>query len=56
MLILYRKNKQSGMRKEERVGEIKQSGMVNRKRVKRSKHGGIVKEEGLWRGITGVKH
>ena len=28
MLILYRKNKQSGMRKEEGADEIKQSGMM----------------------------
>lgn len=56
MLILYRKNKQSGMEKEEGVGEIKQSGMVNRKRVKRFKHSGIVKGKVLWRGITGLKH
>lgn len=45
MLILYRKNKQSGMRKEERVGEIKQSSMGNRKRVKRFKHDGIVERK-----------
>ena len=45
MLILYRKNKQSGMRKEEGVGEIKQSGIRNRARVKRFKYGGIVKRK-----------
>ena len=56
MLILYRKNKQSGMRKEEGADKNKLSGMRNRVRVKRFKHSGIVKGKGLWRGITGVKH
>lgn len=56
MLILYRKNKQSGMGKEEEVGEIKQSGMENRERVKRYEHGVIAKEEGTWRSVTGVKY
>lgn len=45
MLILYRKNKQSGMRKEEEVDKIKQSSMKNREGVKILKHGGIVKEK-----------
>lgn len=45
MLILYRKNKQSGMRKEEGVDKNKLSGMRNRVRVKILKHGGIVKEK-----------
>lgn len=45
MLILYRKNKQSGMRKEEGVDKNKLSGMRNRVRVKRFKHGEIVKRK-----------
>lgn len=46
MLILYRKNKQSGMRKEEGADEIKQNGMKDRERVKGYKHTGMEKEEG----------
>ena len=45
MLILYRKNKLSGMRKEEGADENKQSGMRNRARVKRFKYGGILKRK-----------
>ena len=45
MLILYRKNKLRGMKKEEGADEIKLSGMRNRARVKRFKHGGIVKRK-----------
>jgi hypothetical protein len=45
MLILYRKNKLRGMKKEEGADENKQSGMRNRVRVKRFKHGGIVKRK-----------
>lgn len=45
MLILYRKNKQSGMRKEEGADKNKLSGMRNRVRVKRFKHGGILKRK-----------
>lgn len=45
MLILYRKNKLRGMKKEEGADEIKQSGIGNRARVKRFKHGGIVKRK-----------
>ena len=45
MLILYRKNKQSGMRKEEGADKNKLSGMGNRERVKRYKHGGILKRK-----------
>ena len=45
MLILYRKNKQSGMGKEEEADKNKLSGMGNRARVKRFKHGGIVKRK-----------
>ena len=45
MLILYRKYKQSGMRKEEGADENKQSGIGNRVRVKRFKHGEIVKRK-----------
>ena len=56
MLILYRKNKQSGMRKEEGADKNKQSGMRNRVRVKRFKLDVIVKEKGSWRGVTGVKY
>ena len=48
MLILYRKNKQSGMRKEEGADKNKLSGMINRARVKRFRHGGIVKKEDPW--------
>ncbi len=59
MLILYRKNKQSEMEKEDGVDENKQSGMSNRKRVKIFKHDGIVKEEdrgaGCNRGETLTK-
>lgn len=45
MLILYRKNKQSGMRKEEGADKNKLSGMRNRVRVKRFKHDGILKRK-----------
>ena len=45
MLILYRKNKQSGMRKEEVADKNKLSGMRNRVRVKRFKHGGMIKRK-----------
>ena len=45
MLILYRKNKLRGMKKEEGADKNKQSGMRNRARVKRFKHGGIVKRK-----------
>ena len=56
MLILYRKNKLSVMKKEEGADEIKQSSMRNREGVKIFKHGRMVKEKGSWRGVTGVKH
>lgn len=45
MLILYRKNKQSGMRKEEEADKNKLSVMRNMVRVKRFKHGGILKRK-----------
>ena len=56
MLILYRKNKQSGMRKEEGADKNKLSGIGNRARVKRFKHDGMIKKKGLWRSVTGVKY
>ena len=56
MLILYRKNKLRGMKKEEGADKNKLSGMRNREGVKIFKHGGMIKKKGLWRGATGVKH